>query len=147
MSRIQLALNVDNLADAVTFYSKLFHAKPAKQYEGYANFALTEPPLKLVLFENPGQGGTINHLGVEVDTSDIVQQEIDRLTSAGILTSQEKATTCCYATQDKLWATGPDHEKWEIYTVLADSDTFDGDQHSHTKPGDHQHCGTVSSCC
>ncbi|MCI4674558.1 ArsI/CadI family heavy metal resistance metalloenzyme [Candidatus Mycolicibacterium alkanivorans] len=124
MSRVQLALNVDNLDEAVTFYSKLFNAEPAKLKPGYANFALTEPPLKLVLLENPGNGGTINHLGVEVDSSDTVHSEIARLTSEGLFTDEEIGATCCFATQDKVWVTGPSGERWEVYTVLADSETF-----------------------
>ncbi len=124
MSRVQLALNVDNLDEAVTFYSKLFGAEPAKLKPGYANFALTEPPLKLVLLENPGNGGTINHLGVEVDSSETVHAEIARLTGEGLFTDEEIGTTCCFATQDKVWVTGPGGERWEVYTVLADSETF-----------------------
>ncbi|MBN9635794.1 MAG: VOC family protein [Actinobacteria bacterium] len=124
MSRVQLALNVDNLDESITFYSKLFGVKPAKVKPGYANFAVTEPPLKLVLLENPGQGGSINHLGVEVATSETVHAEIARLTGEGLFTDEEIGTTCCFATQDKVWVTGPHGEKWEVYTVLADSDTF-----------------------
>lgn len=124
MSRAQLALNVDDLQEAVTFYSKLFGTAPAKLEPGYANFAIAEPPLKLVLFENPGQGGTINHLGVEVESSEKVHAEIARLTAEGLFTDEEIGTTCCFATQDKVWVTGPAGEKWEVYTVLADSDTF-----------------------
>nr|WP_090342652.1 ArsI/CadI family heavy metal resistance metalloenzyme [Mycolicibacterium malmesburyense] len=124
MSRIQLALNVDDLDEAVTFYSKLFNTPPAKIKDGYANFAVAQPPLKLVLLENPGRGGTINHLGVEVESSDTVHAEIARLTGEGLFTDEELGTTCCFATQDKVWVTGPAGEKWEIYTVLADSDTF-----------------------
>ncbi|BBZ28499.1 cadmium-induced protein CadI [Mycolicibacterium madagascariense] len=124
MSRVQLALNVDDLDAAITFYSKLFGAEPAKRKPGYANFAITEPPLKLVLLENPGRGGTLNHLGVEVDSSDTVYAEIARLTEAGVFTDEEIGTTCCFATQDKVWVTGPGGERWEVYTVLADSETF-----------------------
>ncbi|MBU9765129.1 glyoxalase/bleomycin resistance/dioxygenase family protein [Mycobacterium sp. TNTM28] len=124
MSRVQLALNVDNLDEAITFYSKLFDTAPAKVKPGYANFTVAEPPLKLVLLENPGKGGTINHLGVEVESSDKVHDEIARLTGEGLFTDEEIGTTCCFATQDKVWVTGPAGEKWEVYTVLADSDTF-----------------------
>jgi catechol 2,3-dioxygenase-like lactoylglutathione lyase family enzyme len=124
MSRVQLALNVDDLAEAVTFYSKLFDTKPAKVKEGYANFAVAEPPLKLVLIENPGRGGSLNHLGVEVESSDIVHNEIARLSDAGMFTEEEIGTTCCFAQQDKVWVTGPAGEKWEVYTVLADSESF-----------------------
>jgi catechol 2,3-dioxygenase-like lactoylglutathione lyase family enzyme len=124
MSRVQLALNVDDLATAVTFYSKLFGAEPAKLKEGYANFAIADPPLKLVLIENAGRGGSINHLGVEVESSDKVHAEIARFTDAGLFTQEEIGTTCCFATQDKVWVTGPAGEKWEVYTVLADTETF-----------------------
>ena len=124
MSRVQLALNVDNLAQAITFYSTLFNTEPAKVRQGYANFAVAEPPLKLVLIENPGKGGSLNHLGVEVESSDIVHDEIARLTDAGMFTEDEIGTTCCFAQQDKVWVTGPAGEKWEVYTVLADSETF-----------------------
>ena len=124
MSRVQLALNVDNLDEAITFYRKLFNTDPAKVKPGYANFAVAEPPLKLVLLENPGKGGTINHLGVEVESSETVQAEIARLTTEGLFTDEEIGTTCCFATQDKVWVTGPAGEKWEVYAVLADSDTF-----------------------
>ena len=124
MSRAQLALNVDNLDEAITFYSKLFNTEPAKRKPGYANFAIADPPLKLVLLENPGQGGTLNHLGVEVQSSEQVHEEIARLQGEGLFTDEEIGTTCCFATQDKVWVTGPAGEKWEVYTVLADSDTF-----------------------
>ena len=133
MSRVQLALNVDDLDEAVTFYSKLFNAEPAKLKEGYANFAIAEPPLKLVLLQNPGKGGTINHLGVEVESSETVHGEIARLSAEGLFTDEEIGTTCCFATQDKVWVTGPAGEKWEVYTVLADSETF-GTSPQHLDP-------------
>jgi catechol 2,3-dioxygenase-like lactoylglutathione lyase family enzyme len=124
MSRVQLALNVDNLDEAVEFYSKLFNTQPAKLKAGYANFAVADPALKLVLLENPGKGGTLNHLGVEAESSETVHAEISRLEQQGMFTEEEIGTTCCFATQDKVWVTGPGGEKWEIYTVLADSETF-----------------------
>ncbi len=124
MSRVQLALNVDDLGEAITFYSKLFKTEPAKVKPGYANFVITEPPLKLVLLENPGHDGTLNHLGVEVQSSETVHAEIIRLTEAGLFTDEEINTTCCFANQDKVRVTGPSGERWEVYTVLADSDTF-----------------------
>src|SRR6202162_2171089 len=99
MSRVQLALNVDNVNEAVAFYSKLFGTEPAKRRPGYANFAITEPPLKLVLLENPGQGGTLNHLGVEVNNADAVDAEQARLAEAGLAAVDERDTTCCYARQ------------------------------------------------
>lgn len=124
MSRIQLALNVDDLDEAIAFYSALFNTTPAKVKPGYANFAVADPPVKLVLLENPGHGGTINHLGVEVDSSETVHREIARLAGEGLFTEEEINTTCCFATQDKVWVSGPNGERWEVYTVLADSDTF-----------------------
>lgn len=124
MSRLQLALNVDDLDESVKFYAKLFNTEPAKVREGYANFAIAEPPLKLVLIQNPGQGGSINHLGVEVETSDQVRGEIARLSDEGLFTQEQMNTTCCFATQDKVWVTGPAGEQWEVYAVLADSEVF-----------------------
>jgi catechol 2,3-dioxygenase-like lactoylglutathione lyase family enzyme len=125
MSRVQLALNVDDLDASIAFYSKLFATEPAKVRPGYANFAVAEPPLKLVLLENPGRGGSINHLGVEMGDVRTVDAEQSRLATAGFASIDERGTTCCYATQDKFWVQGaPDGERWEIYTVLADSPTF-----------------------
>ena len=125
--RIQLALNVDDLGESVAFYTKLFGTQPAKVKPGYANFAIAEPPLKLVLLENPGQGGSLNHLGVEVASTDTVEAEQARLAGTGLAAVEERDTTCCYARQDKFWVKGaPDGERWEIYTVLDDSQTFWG---------------------
>ena len=122
---MQLALNVNDIDEAVTFYTALFGAGPAKRRPGYANFAIAEPPLKLVLLENPGQGGTLNHLGVEVADADSVGAERMRLAQSGLASVGERNTTCCYARQDKFWVTGaPGGERWEIYTVLEDSPTF-----------------------
>ncbi|MEV6136266.1 ArsI/CadI family heavy metal resistance metalloenzyme [Nocardia sp. NPDC051990] len=143
MSRIQLALNVDNLEAAVGFYSRLFGTEPAKVKPGYANFAVTEPPLKLVLIENPGHGGSLNHLGVEVDSSEQVHAEIARLSKAGLFTEEQIATTCCFATQDKVWVTGPGQERWEVYTVLADSESF-GTVPQFTEITDGE---AVQACC
>ena len=129
-SRVQLALNVNDIGEAVAFYSRLFGAEPAKLRPGYANFAITEPPLKLVLLENPGQGGTLNHLGIEVAGIETVDAEQARLAEAGLAPVDERATTCCYAKQDKFWVQGPsDGERWEVYTVLADSLTFYDEDH------------------
>ncbi len=125
MSRIQLALNVDNLDESVAFYSTLFATEPAKVKPGYANFAVTEPPLKLVLIENPGHGGSINHLGVEVADTDSVEAAQTRLASEGLAGLEEREQTCCYAKQNKFWLEGTKNgERWEIYTVLEDSATF-----------------------
>ena len=125
MSRVQLALNVDDLDASVAFYTKLLGTDPAKLRPGYANFAVAEPPLKLVLIENPGHGGSVNHLGVEVADTGAVDAEQARLAAAGLTSVDERGTTCCYARQDKFWVGGaPDGERWEIYTVLADSSTF-----------------------
>jgi catechol 2,3-dioxygenase-like lactoylglutathione lyase family enzyme len=124
VSRAHIALNVDDLNEAIAFYSTLFNTPPAKVKPGYANFAIDDPPLKLVLIENRGHGGTLNHLGVEVATADEVHVEITRLADAGMFTEPEIGTTCCFATQDKVWVTGPGGERWEVYTVLADAQTF-----------------------
>jgi len=121
MSRVQLALNVDDIDEAVAFYSKLFNIEPAKRRPGYANFAIAEPPLKLVLLENPGQGGSINHLGVEVGSTGEVVAATQRFVAEGMETRIEDGTTCCYALQDKVWVAGPSGEPWEVYTVLADA--------------------------
>src|SRR5258707_14246303 len=127
-SRVQLALNVNNLGAAVAFYSKLFSTEPAKLQPGYANFAIAEPPLKLILMENPGQGGSVNHLGVEVADTNAVDAERIRLAAAGLASDEERDTTCCYAKQNKFWVEGtPNGEMWEVYTVLEDSPTFYGD--------------------
>ncbi|MFC4786991.1 ArsI/CadI family heavy metal resistance metalloenzyme [Nocardioides sp. MAHUQ-72] len=124
-SRLQLALNVDDLDASIAFYTSLFGVEPAKTRPGYANFAVVEPPLKLVLIENPGQGGSVNHLGVEVADVDTVDAEQTRLAAAGLASVDERGTTCCYAKQDKFWVQGaPNGERWEIYTVLEDAETF-----------------------
>ena len=129
MSRVQLALNVDDIEESIAFYAKLFNTGPAKVRPGYANFAIAEPPLKLVLLENPGQGGSLNHLGVEVPDVDTVDAEQTRLADVGFASIDERGTTCCYAKQDKFWVEGaPNGERWEIYTVLADSPTFFAEQ-------------------
>jgi catechol 2,3-dioxygenase-like lactoylglutathione lyase family enzyme len=125
MSRIQLALNVDDLEASIAFYAALFGAQPAKTRPGYANFALTEPPLKLVLIENTGHGGSINHLGVEVADTETVDAEQTRLAAAGLASVDERGTTCCYAKQDKFWVQGSPHgEQWEVYTVLEDAEVM-----------------------
>ena len=124
MSRLQLALNVSNLDESVEFYSKFFKTEPAKVRPGYANFAIAEPPLKLVLFENASDPGTINHLGVEVFSTEEVQDATRYLSDQGFTTDVEERTTCCFAVQDKVWVDGPDGSRWEVYTVLNDaSDT------------------------
>jgi catechol 2,3-dioxygenase-like lactoylglutathione lyase family enzyme len=151
--RLQLALNVNDIGEAVTFYTKLFGTEPAKVRPGYANFAITEPPLKLVLLENPGQGGSLNHLGVEVPDASTVGAEQARLADAGLAAVEECDTTCCYAEQDKFWVQGaPNGESWEIYTVLADSPTFYGAGHGPEccgGPGGHtgQPAQAEARCC
>ncbi|MFH8684627.1 ArsI/CadI family heavy metal resistance metalloenzyme [Streptomyces lydicus] len=123
MPRLQLALNVPDLDASVEFYSKLFGVEPAKRRPGYANFALTEPPLKLVLIEgDAGQETRLDHLGVEVATTEQVTAATDRLKAAGLATFEENDTSCCYALQDKVWVHGPGKEPWEIYVVKGDAD-------------------------
>ena len=154
MNRIQLALNVDDVDAAVAFYGKLFDAEPAKRRPGYANFAIAEPPLKLVLIENPGNGGSLNHLGIEVADTDAVDASQTRLAAAGLASVDERDVTCCYAKQDKFWVQGaPSGERWEVYTVLQDSATFG----SSPAQGETGCCGTavadastaqpVAACC
>jgi catechol 2,3-dioxygenase-like lactoylglutathione lyase family enzyme len=127
MSRVQLALNVSDVDEAVDFYSKLFQVEPAKRRPGYANFAVDSPPLKLVLIENPDAAGRLNHLGVEVFSTGEVAATQSRLAGDGLVTASEENVTCCYALQDKVWVDDPDGAPWEIYTVLADSDTPAGE--------------------
>jgi len=125
MSRVQLALNVADLEASIAFYSKLFGAEPAKRRPGYANFAIAEPPLKLVLIEGaPDQDTRLDHLGVEVENTEQVSAATSRLKEAGLDTSEENDTACCYALQDKVWVTGPGKEPWEVYVVKADADTL-----------------------
>jgi len=131
MSRVQLALNVSDLEEAIAFYSKLFATQPAKRRPGYANFAVADPPLKLVLIERAeargtGTGGALNHLGVEVATPAEVSAATARLADSGLATAEETATTCCYAVQDKVWVEDPDGAAWEVYTVLADAPVASG---------------------
>ena len=140
MSRVQLALNVADLEEAVAFYSKLFATPPAKVRPGYANFAVADPPLKLVLIAGDRQAaGTINHLGVEVESSGQVAAAAARLAGEGLATEVETETSCCYAVQDKVWVDGPAGEPWEIYTVLADAEAPPGTPGAGT-PGE-------AACC
>ena len=130
MSRVQLALNVSDVDAAIAFYSRLFRTEPAKRRPGYANFAIADPPLKLVLLESAdanvrgsGTVGALNHLGVEVASTEEVSEATTRLADAGLETAAEENTTCCYALQDKVWVNDPDGAPWEVYTVLADAPT------------------------
>ena len=126
MSRVQLALRVSDLQGSVEFYSKLFGVEPAKRRPGYANFAVEEPPLKLVLIEGgPGQRTVMDHLGVEVFSTTDVEAATERLTEAGLVTLSEDDTECCYAVQDKVWVRGPGQEPWEVYVVKGDADRLD----------------------
>jgi catechol 2,3-dioxygenase-like lactoylglutathione lyase family enzyme len=122
MPRVQLALNVSNLDGAVEFYSKLFATKPAKVRPGYANFAVADPPLKLILIEGSGQPGSLNHLGVEVEDTAAVTSAQARLAGEELPTTTEEGVSCCYAVQDKVWVDDPDGAPWEIYTVLDDAE-------------------------
>ena len=141
MSRVQLALRVSDLEGSIAFYSTLFGAEPAKLRPGYANFAITDPPLKLVLIEGQDDEPTrMDHLGVEVENSELVTEATERLKDAGLVTLEENDTSCCYALQDKVWVQGPGGEPWEVYTVKADADTL-GDSAADTSEGD-ACCGT-----
>jgi catechol 2,3-dioxygenase-like lactoylglutathione lyase family enzyme len=137
---VQLAINVSDLDEAVAFYSKLFASEPAKIRPGYANFAIAEPPLKLVLIEGSGEPGTVNHLGVEVADTEQVRQAGSRLAAEGLATATEDEVSCCFAVQDKVWVDGPDGEPWEIYTVLADAEHPAGEFCNAST-------GEVTRCC
>jgi len=139
MSRVQLALNVTNIQEAIEFYSKLFATQPAKVRPGYANFAIAEPPLKLVLIEGqPGEPTRMDHLGVEVETTGEVGATTARLAAEGLATATEEDTACCYAIQDKVWVTGPGQEPWEVYVVKGDAGILD-------KPADSVCCAPADS--
>jgi catechol 2,3-dioxygenase-like lactoylglutathione lyase family enzyme len=152
MSRVQLALRVADLEGSIAFYSKLFGAQPAKRRPGYANFAIAEPPLKLVLIEGtPGEPTRMDHLGVEVQTTGEVAAAASRLAAEGLPTATEEDTACCYAVQDKVWVTGPGDEPWEVYVVKGDADVLG-------KPADSACCApaeaadgtaqaTAAACC
>jgi catechol 2,3-dioxygenase-like lactoylglutathione lyase family enzyme len=151
MSRVQLALNVSNLDEAIDFYSKLFKSAPAKVRAGYANFAIDEPPLKLVLIENAKSAGSLNHLGIEVFSTTDVVDATSYFGAQGLSTRVEDETTCCYALQDKVWVDGVDGVSWEVYTVLSDSLTPDGamkdDQCCALASADASSNSSVASCC
>ena len=151
MSRVQLALNVSDIDEAIAFYSKLFATEPAKVRPGYANFAIAEPPLKLVLIEGSGEPGTLNHLGVEVETTNEVGATHARLTGEGLATATEDQVECCFALQDKVWVDGPDREPWEIYTVLADVEHPQGELRTVIPSADAMCCSnapeSAARCC
>ncbi|GAA2070723.1 ArsI/CadI family heavy metal resistance metalloenzyme [Actinomadura alba] len=145
MSRVQLALRVSDLEGSIAFYSKLFGAEPAKLRPGYANFAIAEPPLKLVLIEGEaGQPTRMDHLGVEVEDSGQVTDATQRLSDASLATFEENDTSCCYALQDKVWVTGPGNEPWEVYVVKADADTLGK---SAAPAADSDACCGTTACC
>ncbi|MEU6790313.1 ArsI/CadI family heavy metal resistance metalloenzyme [Nonomuraea wenchangensis] len=135
MSRVQLALRVADLEGSIAFYSKLFGTEPAKRRPGYANFAIAEPPLKLVLIEGEeGEATRLDHLGVEVEDAAQVNAATQRLKDAGLATFEENDTSCCYALQDKVWVHGPGAEPWEVYVVKGDADTLTKETDSATAP-------------
>lgn len=151
MARVQLALNVEDLDASIAFYSKLFGTTPAKVRKGYANFAVDEPPLKLVLIEGAGAPGSLNHLGVEVTSTDDVRAATTRLADEGLPTATEDEVTCCFAVQDKVWVDAPDGEPWEIYTVLADAELPAGTLRAEV-PGEDALCcasapESAARCC
>lgn len=133
MLRAQLALNVCDIDAAVDFYSKLIGTKPAKRRPGYANFAISNPPLKLVLIENSSAAELLNHLGIEMESSEQVSEASDRLNQSNLSIEPENQVTCCYALQDKVWVKDPDGADWEVYVVLEDSATFGASQKTSTQ--------------
>ena len=155
MSRVQLALRVSDLEGSIAFYRSLFGVEPAKRRPGYANFVISEPPLKLVLLEGePDRPTVMDHLGVEVESTREVDQATARLSELGLFTQVEDDTTCCFARQDKVWVHGPGREPWEVYTVLEDSPVYGSDGVAGVMPdatgsgdtADEACCG-VSACC
>jgi lactoylglutathione lyase len=132
MSRVQLALNVDDLETSIAFYTRLFQTPPAKVRQDYANFAIADPPLKLVLFANSGEPGTLNHIGVEVESTDEVAAVIARTSEQGLDQHVQENVSCCFAVQDKTWVKGPEND-WEFYTVLADAPAMS--------------CSSTDECC
>ena len=137
MSRVQLALNVADLDESIAFYTKLFRTPPAKVREGYANFAIVDPPLKLVLFTGMGEPGSLNHIGVEVASTDEVAAVIARTQADGMDQEVQQGTACCFAVQDKTWIKGPEND-WEFYTVLGDAPAMACGADAETAP---------STCC
>ena len=133
MSRVQLALNVADLDASIDFYTKLFQTPPAKVRDGYANFAIADPPLKLVLFTGMGEPGSLNHIGVEVESSDEVAAVIARTREIGFEQEIQENTSCCFAVQDKTWVKGPEND-WEFYTVLADAPSMSCGSPSDAEP-------------
>lgn len=152
MSRVQVALNVGDLAGAIAFYSNLFGVEPHKVRDDYANFVVDEPPLKLVLIANGGVPGSLNHIGVEVSSTDEVVAAAESAQSKGLATTLQEATSCCYALQDKVWVHGPEIS-WEIYTVTDEN----GDAGAMAAPpttrrlinvaADGGSCGVDGTCC
>ena len=142
MSRLQLAIDVGDLDEAVDFYSRMFGTGPAKVRPGYANFAIDEPPLKLVLFEKPGGGGTINHLGVEVGTTAEVVAAEARLAGADLETTGVEDTECCYAEKTETWLEAPDDLRWEWYVKTADTE-----QSANVVLGSHSTDEADTTCC
>lgn len=151
MSRVQLALNVSDLDQAITFYSKLFATEPLKRRPGYANFSVADPPLKLVLIEGSDAPGSLNHLGVEVAASDEVVTATARLQAEGMATATEGQVSCCFAVQDKVWVDAPDGEPWEIYTVLSDIEAPNDELETPSLGGDSMCCSSApessARCC
>jgi catechol 2,3-dioxygenase-like lactoylglutathione lyase family enzyme len=148
MSRVQLALRVADLEGSVAFYARLFGAEPAKRRPGYANFAIAEPPLKLVLIEGaPGEPTRMDHLGVEVETTEEVTAATARLAAEGLATVTEQDSACCYAVQDKVWVTGPGQEPWEVYVVKGDADTLDKQEGSVCCAPAPSATDAASACC
>ena len=139
--RLQLALDVADLDSAIDFYSKMFATPPAKIRDGYANFEIAQPPLKLVLFESSDADGSINHLGVEVETAEEVTAAEARLSGAGLETTGVDDTVCCYAEKAETWVHAPDGNRWEWYVKTADADQIE-----HVLVGQTA-TGPAGTCC
>jgi catechol 2,3-dioxygenase-like lactoylglutathione lyase family enzyme len=126
--KVHVALNAPRFEQSVAFYRAFFGSEPAKLKPGYAKFDVAEPALNLTLNQvaeppagvpagAPGGPGGLNHLGIQVVSSDAVRAAAERLRQAGLATFEERDTDCCYALQDKVWVTDPNGYRWEVFVV------------------------------
>jgi catechol 2,3-dioxygenase-like lactoylglutathione lyase family enzyme len=148
--RLQLALNVGNLDEAIDFYARMFGTPPAKVRPGYANFAIADPPLKLVLFAGAGPAGSINHLGVETESAEEVTAADARLRASGLTTTGVDDTVCCYAEKAETWLHAPDGNRWEWYVKKADAEQFAMSSAAPTSgcaPASDESGSSGTSCC
>ena len=143
--KVHVALNVNSIEESVAFYRAMFGVEPAKLKAGYAKFDVAEPALNLTLnYVGPvATLGALNHLGIQVESTEEVLAAKDRLTRAGLATFDEMSTDCCYALQDKVWVSDPNGYRWEVFVVKV-GDTRPDLNISPAKPLPLQQ---VFSCC